>query len=234
MRSEDLRTNLTLGDKSFTTCFNQLQFNFFFFIGVVVIYILHIILVSKFSTGIWAAIDIACIAAQMVFIQKFVRLLIDLEMDFNLVVPGKIFFVNQQGLYSDIQTLEADKIKTIKSSYPSFFASFFHYGTIEVLTEGDESNIGHTTTEFVDRPEETVVNINSLLSGRYTLTEQIHSAYLQKVLSGFPGLPPEERKAKIKEYLTTYESQIKKEYLESQDTEMKERVEQLYREHYTK
>jgi hypothetical protein len=89
--------------------------------------------------------------------------MIDLEMDFNVVVKGKLFFVNQNGVYSDINTLDADKIKNIKSSYPGFLASFFHYGTIEVLTEGDEL-MGHNVMQFVDRPERTVEQMNALLN----------------------------------------------------------------------
>lgn len=81
----------------------------------------HVAVVAKFSTGVWAVIDIVCILIQLGLMSKFVRLMINLEMDFNVVVQGRIFFINQSGMYSDTQTLSGDKIKTIRSTYPGFF-----------------------------------------------------------------------------------------------------------------
>ncbi len=116
-----LKDRLSEGDEAFTRFFNQIQTNFFFFVAMVAFYVVHVAVVAKFSTGIWAALDIVCILAQLALMSKFIRSMINLEMDFNVVVPGRIFFINQNGMYSDTQTLSGDKIKTIRSTYPGFF-----------------------------------------------------------------------------------------------------------------
>jgi hypothetical protein len=90
--------------------------------------------------------------------------MMDLEMDYNIVIPGKIYFVNQSGVLSAIQTIESDKIKTIKSSFPSKIASFFDYGTVDVLTEGDsEAMLGTMSMYYVTDPDGIVTSIQSLL-----------------------------------------------------------------------
>ena len=88
----------------------------------------------------------------------------DLEMDYNVVVPGKVFFVNQSGILSSVQTIESDKIKTVRSSFPSKIASFFNYGTVDVLTEGDtQAMMGTMSMYYVTNPDGVVANIQSLL-----------------------------------------------------------------------
>jgi hypothetical protein len=72
---------------------------------------------------------------EIVFLKMYRKRMMDLEMDYNVIVPGKIYFVNQSGVLSSIQTIESDKIKTVRSSFPSKIASFFNYGTVDVLTE---------------------------------------------------------------------------------------------------
>ena len=63
-----------------------------------------------------------------------------------------------------MQTIESDKIKTVKSSFPSKIASFFGYGTVDVLTEGDtEVILGTMSMYFVSDPDRIVTNIQSLL-----------------------------------------------------------------------
>jgi hypothetical protein len=90
--------------------------------------------------------------------------MMDLEMDYNIVVPGKIYFVNQSGVLSTIQTIESDKIKTVKSSFPSKIASFFDYGTVDILTEWDtQAMMGTMSMYYVTDPDRIVSNIQSLL-----------------------------------------------------------------------
>lgn len=85
-------------------------------------------------------------------------------MDYNVVVPGKIFFVNQSGVLSAVQTIESDKIKTVQSSFPSKIASFFNYWTINVLTEWDTQAMMWTMSMYyVTNPDWVVANIQTLL-----------------------------------------------------------------------
>lgn len=90
--------------------------------------------------------------------------MIDLEMDFNMVVPGKIFFVNQTGVLSSVQSIESGKIKTVRSLFPNKIASFFNYGTIDILTEGDTTDmLGTMTMYYVTDPDGVVASIQTIL-----------------------------------------------------------------------
>lgn len=91
---------------------------------------------SRLGDHFWIlATDVLIISLEVVFLKMYRKRMMDLEMDYNIVVPGKIYFVNQSGVLSTIQTIESDKIKTVKSSFPSKIASFFDYGTVDILTE---------------------------------------------------------------------------------------------------
>jgi hypothetical protein len=99
--------------------------------------------------------------------------MMDIEMDYNIVVPGKIYFVNQSGLLSSMQTIDGDKIKSIQSKYPSKIASFFDYGNIDILTEGDSASImGQMSMYYVVSPDDTVASMQVLLSSTGTATEK--------------------------------------------------------------
>lgn len=224
-----IRARLVEGDAAFTRFFNQLQTNFFFFIGIIVFYVVHVVIIKEFSTGIWAVADILCILAQLALMTKFVRTMINHEMDFNAIVKGRIFFINQKGMYSDTQTLAGDKIKTIRSTYPGFLGSYFRYGTVDVLTEGDIGLMGVMTMHYVDNPELAVSNMNLLVSGRLEPIEKIHNVYLSKIVSthGIDQEGPDFRQ-KIKQYLTDYDEQIRNDYVAAQDEETKKEIEEIY------
>lgn len=97
---------------------------------------LIVIYKSRLGDHFWIlSTDILIISLEIVFLKMYRKRMMDLEMDYNIVVPGKIYFVNQSGVLSAIQTIESDKIKTVKSSFPSKIASFFDYGTVDILTE---------------------------------------------------------------------------------------------------
>ncbi len=232
IHTHDLLTRLKKGDTSFTRCFNQLQTNFIIFLVVIAIYLVHIFFIAAEIEFIYASLDVICILFQLFLIGRFINLIIDLEMDFNIAVKWRMLFIDQNGMFSDINTIESDKIKNIRSTYPNFIASFFHFGTIEVLTEGDQDLLWHNKIEYVDQPERTVESINALLSGKIALEEHIHNLYLQNILGKFPDLTGWDRKAAIKTYLAEYEDQIKKEYQSTQDPDMKRDIEEIYTEYY--
>lgn len=101
---------------------------------------------------------------EMVFLKMYRKRMMDLEMDYNVVVPGKIFFVNQSGVLSSVQSLESDKIKTVRSAFPSKIASFFNYGNVEILTEWDnQAMMGTMSMYYVTDPDGIVTDIQSLL-----------------------------------------------------------------------
>lgn len=52
----------------------------------------------------------------------------------------------------------------MRSSFPSKIASFFNYGTVDVLTEGDtQAMMGTMSMYYVTNPDEIVAGIQSLL-----------------------------------------------------------------------
>jgi hypothetical protein len=185
--TREVYDRLLEGDRFFSSFFNQASLNMLLFVVVIAYYVVHIVFVTRFSSQIWAVIDIAALVAEFVLLQNLTKSLINLEMDYVLVIPGKLYFVNQRGFYTDIQSLDADKIKTIRLSFPNFIASFFHYGTVDVLTEGDEGLIGVMNMHYVDFPEETVKNIELLLDDDVktlrAMYDEVHNAYLRKIIS---------------------------------------------------
>ena len=72
---------------------------------------------------------------QWILLGKYRKRMMDLEMDYNIVTPGKILFVNQSGMLSSSQAVEGEKVKTVTAKYPGWMASFFQYGNIEIMTE---------------------------------------------------------------------------------------------------
>ncbi len=81
----DLLARLKNGDNSFTRCFNQLQTNFLIFVLVIVVYVVHIFFFTNWDFK-FAILDVVCIFMQLFLIRRFIHLIIDLEMDFNVIV----------------------------------------------------------------------------------------------------------------------------------------------------
>lgn len=233
LQTDDLLEKLRKADHSFIRCFNQLQFNILAFVVIIVAYIAHIFLISKEIDLLFASLDTVFIIIQLLNIRRMIRMIIDLEMDFNIVIRDKIYFINQLGMYSSINTLEARKIKNIRSSYPNFLSSFFYYGTLEILTEGDDTLMGHNIMEFVDQPEKTVENINSLFSGAFDARDISGNSYLAKILLKFPEASSEpERKIIIQRYLEDQDSLIQKDYHQG-DEKIKQEIQEIYKTYYS-
>ena len=100
---------------------------------------------------------------EMYFLHQFRKRMIDLEMDFNIVIPGKLYTNNQSGVLSNTQTIDGDKIKTVRSKFPNKLSSFFNFGNVDILTEGDVGMMGAITMNFVTAPSEVAKDIESLL-----------------------------------------------------------------------
>ncbi len=167
--SEDLATlreKLQRWDAYFVSFFNASITNqYILFLTIIG----EIILIFLYQKTLWdhfwiLATDTLVMIMEIVFLKMFRKRMIDLEMDYNIIVPGKVFFVNQSGVLSSIQTIESDKIKTVRSSFPSKLASFFDYGTVDILTEWDsQAMLGTMSMYYVTDPDEVVASIQSLL-----------------------------------------------------------------------
>lgn len=162
---DKLMKNLKLWDASFIRFFNQTILNQWIIIGLIVwsiyFYLGHTDLPWDWIT----LVDSGFLLCQWFLLWKYRKRMMDLEMDYNIAVPGKIIFVNQSWLLSSTYIIESEKIKTIRSSFPSWIASFFRYGTIEIMTEWDSSTVEWTMPMYyVTNPDETVQYIQEIIS----------------------------------------------------------------------
>lgn len=228
-----LHAKLVQSDVLFTEFFNQIIFNYLFFLGIIVFYVVHVVLFS--NDFLWSTLDVLCIIGQLALLHSYTKSMINIEMDFVIIIPGKIIAVDQKGVMNvDTQTLEAEKIKTVKSSYPNFLGSFFKYGTIEVLTEGDDvGQIGTLKFQYVDDPEATVDHMLHLLERDTNMAEKIHNVYLRKIIANYQldEHAPTFRD-NLKQFLHEYEKHIEKDYIEAQDAETKREIEEIYRRYW--
>lgn len=156
---------LTQGDKYFKSFFNWSIMNQWILIGTIIIELLLIVNYGKqIGEHFWIlTVDTFIILTEVWLLRQYRKRMMDLEMDYNILVQGKIFFVNQSWLLSVIQTIEWDKIKTVQSIFPSKIASFFNYGTIHILTEGDTAMIGTMNMYYVTNPDKAVAYIQSFI-----------------------------------------------------------------------
>ena len=152
------------GDLYFIRFFDQTILNQLIIIGLIIwsmyFYMTH--LRSVWSE--WIIADSILLFIQWILLWKYRKRMMDLEMDYNIVIPGKIFFVNQSGMLSSSQAVEWEKVKTVTARYPGWLSSFFQYGTIEIMTEWGESALGTTSMFYVPHPTDTAGLIQTLLS----------------------------------------------------------------------
>lgn len=132
-----LRNELALGDIYFVSFFNWSITNQWFLVLIILIEIgLMVFYGNQLGNHFWILIaDTLVILIEIGLLKQYRKLMMDLEMDYNIIVESKIFFVNQSGLLSTVQSIDSSKIKAVQSSYPNKLASFFHFGTVNVLTE---------------------------------------------------------------------------------------------------
>lgn len=156
---------LTQWDKYFKSFFNWSIMNQWILIGTIIIELLLIVNYGKqIGEHFWIlTVDTFIILTEVWLLRQYRKRMMDLEMDYNILVQGKIFFVNQSWLLSVIQTIEWNKIKTVQSIFPSKIASFFNYGTIHILTEGDTAMIWTMNMYYVTNPDKAVAYIQSFI-----------------------------------------------------------------------
>lgn len=165
---DTLMSELEQWDKYFMRFFDQTVLNQIIIIGLILwsgfSYIEH--MRESWSTIIW--LDIWLLFLQWILLGKYRKKMIDMEMDYNIVIPGKIMFVNQSGMLSSVNTIESDKVKTVSAKYSGWIGSFFNFGTIEIMTEWDSNSTGTLPMYYVTAPNETARLIQSMLDREHT------------------------------------------------------------------
>lgn len=159
-------------DILFIRFFNQATLNYFLFIWLIVFHIINFAFnFNKWESWLYQIwfwiLDILLLSVQAWLIQRYRKRMIDLEMDFNIVIKWKIIFANQTNMISNRQTIDWNKIKTIKSSYPSKLLAFFRVWNIEILTEWDQNNLWAMSMFFVNEPDKTVQMITKALDWNF-------------------------------------------------------------------
>ncbi len=103
---QELLKELESGDRYFMRFFDQTVLNQIILISLIVwcaiSYLNH--MRESWSMIIW--IDILLLFLQWFLLGRYRKKMIDLEMDYNIVIPGKIMFVNQSGMLSSVNTVE--------------------------------------------------------------------------------------------------------------------------------
>lgn len=159
-----LLKELEEGDVYFTRFFNQTIVNQLILFGLMIWSTISYVEHRNESWSMIIFIDIGLFFLQWMLLGRYRKRMIDLEMDYNVVIPGKIMFVNQSGMLSSVNTMEGEKVKTISASYSGWLWSFFNFGTVEVMSEGDAHGMAGTMPMYyVTAPNETGRLIQSMI-----------------------------------------------------------------------
>lgn len=156
----------------FAKFFNQITFSYLFFIVITLFHIIYVIFFSPVPWDTVSWIYIISLCFQIFFIFYYRRLMIDLNMDYVIVVSNRLYFIDQVWLHINNQILKlVNDILIIKGSYPNFISSLFNYGTIEISAKYDKEISAYDTPDlfemfhmhYVFNPIETANNMNKIL-----------------------------------------------------------------------
>lgn len=134
-------------------------------------------------------IYIASVLVLIILIAYYRRRMVDLNMDYVAIVPGRLYFVDQIGLHRNNQILKLTKdILIIKGGYPNLIGSLLNYGTIEISAKFDRDISAYDTPDIMDRfhmhyvlsPIDTANNMNTLLEYEHVLPTDDSRYFPQK------------------------------------------------------
>lgn len=219
-------------DEAFANFFNQTLLLLFILIGLTAFTVFTSISSLFFSGGTQASfgmINAFLFIVQSGLFYGYLSAMINQEMDFKVVIPGKILFYNQRGVFGDSQSMNAEKIKTINANHAGLFGSFINYGDVVVLTEGDQSGKGQMSMDYVGNPVAIVKEIQKVLDKDLSLMEQDVNLLLARFGAqiGIDNLSTEENKQKMREYLKENDAIIQ-DIFKNGDEETKKEVRGIY------
>jgi hypothetical protein len=97
-------------------------------------------------------------------ITKHRRLSMNLELDFSLAVPWKVYIIDQTWLLSSKQSIVAMNIKTVEWVYNSIFGSMLWYWDVKFFLEWNMPDQKWVIRlDYISNPRETVDLINKTL-----------------------------------------------------------------------
>lgn len=224
-------------DLIFTKFFNQTIFLLFTLIGITIFtsFTTFSTLINGWNTlsgatSFWFwAINAVLLIIQLGLFYSYLQNMMNLEMDFNVIIPGKILFYNQNGLLGTSQSMNAEKIKTMNTKYSGLFWSFFNYWDIIILTEWDKENNGEMKMDYIWNPIKTVKELQKVIGNDIKTMENDVNLLLKKLENeiGITNISTPENKQKIKDYILNNEAKLK-ELFEKADNEWKRELRELY------
>lgn len=219
-------------DEAFSKFFNQT-----IFLLIVLFWVAIFSSITAFTWMIWNskwfgswAINVVLIFFQIWLFYSYLKNMINLEMDFKIVIPGQILFFNQNWILGwNTQNMNSDKIKTMNTKYSWILWSFFNYWNIVVLTEWDQWWNWEMVMDYTWNPTKTVKEIQKVLNNDLELIEKEVNVFLKKVENEIwiCDVSCKENVDKLKKFVNEKEEIIKKIY-EEWDEETKREVKELY------
>lgn len=219
-------------EKIFKKFFNQTIF-LFLLMWLVTVFTVFMSAYHTFyvkDTDYWVGILNAALSLiQLVFFSSYLPKMINQEMDFRVVIPGKLVFSNQNGFLSNSQTMLSSKIKTINTDFKSFLWSFFNYWEVHILTEWDSGMEGKMILDYTWAPNDTVKEIEKVLYNNLQAIEDEVNILLQKLNHEIwiENVDTKENMDKLIKYVKQNEQKLKDLY-ETADDETKREIKQLY------
>jgi hypothetical protein len=219
-------------DIIFTSFFNQTIF--------VLIFLVLIALYTAFTSGV-ALLNgkdlsswINIINTLLIFIQIglfywYLNIMINTEMDYKVIIPGKILSFNQRWVFWDTQSMNSEKIKTMNTKYPSFLSSFLNYGNVIVLSEWDINLKGEMIIDYVGDPVWSVKEMEKILRNDLVLIEKEVNVLLKKLEFEIwiSNISTPENKKRLQTYVLENETKMK-EIFNKADEETKKELRELY------
>lgn len=219
-------------DEVFSNFFNQTIFVLIFLIIIVIFSITTATTaaLTNFDEQVWLwFFNAILLIIQFGLFLWFLWKMINLEMDYQLIIPWKIFFADQAWLYWSSKTMNSQKIKTINTKYSGILNSLFNYWNIVVLSEWDKENNWEMSMDYVWNPVKTVEEINKVVNNNLAAIEKDVNVFLSKMKHEIwiENVDNEENILKLKEYVSNNENKLK-EMFEVWDDELKNEIRELF------
>ena len=190
------KKELLAWDKYFQSFYDWSITNQWILIWIICIELLLVFVYGKQIGGhFWIlTLDTLVILIEIWFIRHYRKRMTDLEMDYNVFVPWKIFFINQSWLLSVTQTIEWEKIKSVQSVFPSKMASFFNYGTVNILLEWDSQEMMWTMSMYyVTSPDKVVAYIQYFIEDKIPESRKSKISTIQSINTNSHSLDTREK-----------------------------------------
>lgn len=219
-------------DRIFSSFFNQT-----IFLLIVLFLIAIFSTVTSLTWIIWNTkwfsfwiVNVILLFFQIWLFYSYLKNMINLEMDFKIIIPWQILFFNQSWiLWWNTQTMNADKIKTMNTKFAWILWSFFNYWDIIILTEWDQWWIWEMVMDHTWDPNKTLQEMQKVLDKNLELIEKEVNVLLKKLENEIwiKDINSEENRERLRKFINENEWKMKELY-ENCDEETKREIKELY------